>query len=80
MAGSYNHCVDEDGKLLDPERLAEMLENGGDVYEAIEEMYGMIWFLAETARQVLPKLSTKEVVEISNKEYKVGIIESPGKN
>ncbi len=46
MAGSYQHCVDKAGRLLDPESLSQMLENGGDVYEAVEEMYGMIWYLA----------------------------------
>lgn len=49
MAGSYNHCIDEDGNLLDNERLVDMLENGGDVYEAVEELYGMIWWLADQA-------------------------------
>ena len=50
MAGSYNHCVDEDGQLLNNEDLVGMLENGGDVYEAVEEMYGMIWWLADRVR------------------------------
>lgn len=47
MAGSYQHCVDEQGHLLPPRELAGMLENGGDVFEAVAQMYGMIWFLAE---------------------------------
>jgi hypothetical protein len=44
MAGSYLHVVGDDGALLSNERVNGMLENGGDVFEAVEEMYGMIWF------------------------------------
>jgi hypothetical protein len=46
MAGSYNHCVAKDGQLLVNEDLIQMVENLGDAYEALEEMYGMIWYLA----------------------------------
>lgn len=46
MAGSYNHVVTDDGNLGSNEFVVGMLENGGDVYEAVEEMYGMIWWLA----------------------------------
>jgi len=46
MAGSYNHCVNDDGSLRSNETLGNMLENGGDVFEAVEELFGMIWFLA----------------------------------
>lgn len=47
MAGSYRHTVNDAGVLYDSEDMTDMLENGGDVFEAVEEMYGMIWFLAE---------------------------------
>lgn len=47
MAGSYNHVVTKKGKLRNPQQVAEMLETKGDVYEAVEEMYGMIHFLAD---------------------------------
>lgn len=46
MAGSYNHIVTKTGNLASNERVVGMLENGGDVFEAVEEMYGMIWYLA----------------------------------
>lgn len=46
MAGSYNHVVTNKGNLASNERVAGILENGGDVFEAVEQMYGMIWFLA----------------------------------
>jgi len=46
MAGSYNHVVTDHGNLASNERVNGMLENGGDVFEAVEEMFGMIWYLA----------------------------------
>lgn len=47
MAGSYDHCVADDGQLLVNEDFADMIENLGDAFEAVEEMYGMIWYLAQ---------------------------------
>src|SRR4051794_19315315 len=75
MAGSYNHVVTDDGNLRSNERVLQSLENGGDVCEAVEEMYGMIWFLAHqsVAAHVPPHLlksfefsreSMKDVVNI----------------
>lgn len=85
MAGSYNHCVDTDsGKLLVSRQLQGMLEcSSGDVYEAIEEMYGMIWWLAEQntlgGRSRMPGAWTmSEWVERSRQSYKRGIAASPG--
>ncbi len=62
MAGSWGHVTvtdDDDvlpeqvGTLLSPEQINNMLENGGDVAEAVEQMFGMIWWLAdELARAV----------------------------
>lgn len=47
MAGSYNHIVRDDGNLeTDPLIMASMLETVGDVFETVEELYGMIWYLA----------------------------------
>lgn len=49
MAGSYNHCVTRNGNLMSNDRMmisGAMIENLGDAYEAIEEMFGMIWWLA----------------------------------
>jgi hypothetical protein len=43
MAGSYRHIVDENGAFSGHQH---RLGNGGDVYEALEELYGMIWYLA----------------------------------
>jgi hypothetical protein len=69
MAGSYSHCVTEDGKLRNPYDLAQMLENGGDVYEAVEELYGMVWYLAD---------GDELKVEEARRMYRDGLQSSPG--
>lgn len=78
MAGSYNHCVNHEGKLLDPESLNDMLENGGDVYEAVEEMYGMIWYLADTL-ECEGYHAAKDWVATARVQYTAGLKASPGK-
>jgi len=47
MAGSYSHATTDDGKLRSHESFVQMVENLGDAYETVEEMYGMIWWLAD---------------------------------
>ncbi len=47
MAGSWGHMVTEEGQLLPPGRLVQMLDNEGDWCEAAEECFGMVWWLAE---------------------------------
>lgn len=70
MAGSYNHCVKDDGTLRAPKDLARSLDNGGDVWEAVEELYGMIWLLAQ---------GRADLVEAACLKYKDGIdIFAPG--
>lgn len=47
MAGSYNHIVRDDGNFeADPFTLSNILETDGDVFECVQELYGMIWYLA----------------------------------
>lgn len=43
MAGSYNHCLDDDGNY----RGSALLENMGDMAEAVEEMFFMIRFMGD---------------------------------
>jgi len=43
MAGSWNHIVTKTGKFGG----TRLIENLGDAYEALEECYGMIQWLAE---------------------------------
>jgi hypothetical protein len=47
MAGSWGHIVNDDGTPYDGSNgMAGLLTDGGDINEAVEEMYGMIWWLA----------------------------------
>lgn len=79
MAGSYNHAVDTTtGKLLNPDDMPKMVENLGDAYETIEEMYGMIWFLATALQARVPAASTADMVEAARQAYREGIAASPG--
>lgn len=71
MAGSYDHCVTDAGQLRDPESLAGMLENGGDVYEAVEELYGMIWWLA--GAYTPQPMSPAAAVEAARQHYDSGL-------
>lgn len=70
MAGSYKHCVNDDGQLYNNENLHDMLGTFGDVDETIEELYGMVWFLAE---------GDPVRVEEARQYYGRGIMMSPGR-
>lgn len=77
MAGSYNLCVDKKtGKLLNSEEFSKMVENLGGAYEAVEEMYGMIWFLA--ANFVNNSDEIPLMIERAREQYKMGLNMSPG--
>lgn len=83
MAGSYLHVVNDDGILRSPYEVLDMLDtHSGDVYEAIEELYGMIWYMAAGLAAV-PLLHGGEapdrssVVEIARQNYKEGLRMSP---
>lgn len=81
MAGSYNHVVDKDGKLLETEELLGMLDtHSGDVYEFAEEAYGMIWYLATTISPIADPegLHARALVETARRNYKLGLKRSPG--
>lgn len=84
MAGSYNAVVTKNGNLKSNESLIESLETGGDTFEAVEELYGMIWFLAWMA--VAPHLDinqfksleyaremVKDLVEHARQNYDSGL-------
>ena len=85
MAGSYNHIVEKpSGKLLVRSQALSMLEcSSGDVYEALEEMYGMIWYLAARLDATLPlpkgaPSTTADLVEHARQNYQKGLGLSPG--
>jgi hypothetical protein len=71
MAGSYRHAVTDDGKLRRDQSIAA--ENLGDAFETIEEMYGMIWWLAHQ----IPG-DDAELVELARIHYREGLGLSPG--
>jgi len=70
MAGSYLHAVNDDGRLRNTRNMLIATETQGDAYETIEEMYGMIWFLAN---------GKASEVEQARKCYRTGLRWSPGK-
>lgn len=85
MAGSYGHVIDEDGGLRSSFDVADMLENGGDVYEAVEEMYGMIWYLA-TELALAPSVWSNfspddpmEMIQNAIDNHHIGLEKSPTK-
>lgn len=69
MAGSYNHAVQDNGRLRSPRTMTIATETQGDAYETIEEMYGMIWWLAD---------GDAERVEDARQHYLDGLHMSPG--
>lgn len=79
MAGSYLHAIDDDGNLDENMTMPNsggLIENLGDAYEAIEEMYGMIWVLAlgiTEAKGGDPKTYPAELVEWARKNYRDGL-------
>lgn len=88
MAGSYNHVIKKStGELRSPGQVLSMLDcSSGDVYEAIEEMYGMIWHLGymlagdyTTRRNPDAKAVAAEFIEEARDNYKQGLIFSPTK-
>lgn len=80
MAGGWNHIVDEEGRF----RGVKLLENDGDVKEALEEVYGMIWFLADQLAQSVAPGSTEarevislQIIEQARRHYTHGLEISP---
>lgn len=76
MAGSYHHVVDDQGRLLGPEDLDQVLDTGGDVYEAVREMFGMIWFLAD--KVMVPGQDIADTVKAASMWHQEGLRLSPG--
>jgi hypothetical protein len=78
MAGSWQHMTTRAGRLRDNESFCRMIENLGDAYEAAEECYGMIWWLAtQLAEDRAPGLATREqaqaVITEAEQHYKDGL-------
>lgn len=79
MAGSYHHVVGSDGSLKKIKNLLDSLETySGDVYECVEEMYGMIHYLANELEDTRgTKKKVPEFIEEAQKNYKLGLGMSP---
>lgn len=56
MAGSYGHLIDDEGKpYVDEHGVLDtsLIENIGDCAEVLEELMGMIWWLAQADQIVI---------------------------
>jgi hypothetical protein len=72
MAGSYNHAVNRNlgGQLRNWYNMTIATETQGDAYETIEELFGMVWYLANGDAQR---------VEEARQHFEDGLLLSPGK-
>jgi hypothetical protein len=70
MAGSYRHATDDQGRLRNWRTMTIATETQGDAYETIEELFGMVWYLAE---------GDADRVEQARQNYLAGIERSPGR-
>jgi hypothetical protein len=80
MAGSWKHMITDDGRLRNNETFNGMLENGGDCYEAAEECYGMVHYLADQMAQMtrvgggmFVARSAGELIEEARENYAHGV-------
>jgi hypothetical protein len=73
MAGSYNHVITDQGNLVSNETFVKMIENLGDAYEAVEEMYGMIWWLANRTPGDVSISGPEVLVEQARQNYEEGL-------
>lgn len=73
MAGSYKHCVNDDGSF----RGVDLLDHLGDAHEALEEMYGMIWYLADELAGQYAASTPTEIIERARQDYRRGLDLSP---
>jgi hypothetical protein len=74
--------TNDDGTSYEGEYgMGDLLENGGDVSEAVEEMYGMIWFLAAQLSRVSsrsfpaepPRGAVMELIVLARDNYRDGV-------
>jgi hypothetical protein len=68
MAGSYRHLVDDDLQYVG----LDEIENGADAAEAIEELYGMVCWLASQAA-IRSGRTYAQVIEDAEANAKTGI-------
>lgn len=61
------------GRLLSNENFCNNIENLGDAYEAAEECFGMVWWLAGQLAQDDTRVSAAQWVERAEQNYKDGL-------
>jgi len=72
MAGSWQHMTTKSGKLRNNGSFCDMIENLGDAYEAAEECYGMVQYLAE-AIALEAGVTRSQVIADAQEHYKDGL-------
>jgi hypothetical protein len=72
MAGSWQHMTTKSGKLRNNESFCDMIENLGDAYEAAEECYGMIQWLADRLSATTGSIQT-DFIRQAEERYKEGL-------
>lgn len=80
MAGGWGHVTNDDGTPYQGRYgMGDLLENGGDVNEAVEEMYGMIWWLAQHRARLrfattdVTREQILDVIESARESYRDGV-------
>jgi hypothetical protein len=72
MAGSWQHMTTKSGKFLNNERFCGMIENLGDAYEAAEECFGMVHWLAEQLANVTGQ-PREDLIRAAEEHYRDGL-------
>jgi hypothetical protein len=72
VAGSWQHMTTPKGKLRSNESFCGMIENLGDAYEAAEECFGMVQYLAEQIA-VETNADRGQVIADAQEHYKDGL-------
>lgn len=72
MAGSWQHMTTRSGELRNNESFCNMIENLGDAYEAAEECYGMVQWLANEF-SVLTGASKTQIIREAEGHYQDGL-------
>lgn len=80
MSDQYSKIINEHGQLINYEHARELGLDPTRAHEVIEQMYGMIWWLANSLSDEGWKFSAAYLVDEARKAYKEGLhVNSPGK-
>jgi hypothetical protein len=78
MAGSYRNITQTDGTPKENFGVGSSLDNEGDIIEALQKCYGMIWWLAimlceqHTSRRVAIRDSVLACIKLAETNAGVG--------